>query len=46
MEEKPTALVVYAGSTKGSLTGGEYVHVKFREVLQESFDVKEILIDN
>lgn len=43
---KPKVLVVYNGSTKGRLTGGEYAQEKIRQGLEKSFTVRELLLDN
>lgn len=45
-EVRPKVLIIYNGSTKGHLSGGEYAHKNIRETLKESFSVRELLLDN
>ena len=39
-------LLLYNGSTTGHLSGGEYAYSKIRNLLEKSFDVKAITIDD
>lgn len=46
-EKQPKkALVIYAGSISGGMTGGEYAMSKMVEILKERFEVDLMLFDN